>query len=408
MKSILFVTSRNIITTCGELRLIKNRAETLFNDFQIRTDFLALAKKQRLLSVGQERIQAGGTTKFIKTNVNNPFSLLASFIKLNRILRLQLLSRKYDAIMLSGVGTYHLAPSIKRVSNTTSIVLDCHGAYETPLLLASGKNIFKKGWCVVNSYFDRLGLKQGFKYFDGCFVVSKALENYLKQRFCVPEKLPFYIVPCATENQKLDLKVYEEYRKKYREKYKINDRDIVFVYSGGTSNWQCIEETINLYQLIKKDLQYTTHLLMFSHNLIELKKIVNRDISIHLDSYSPSELEKALCAGDYAFLLRKKSIVNEVAFPNKFLEYIKSRMRIIATPYVEEIKNQIVKYDVGCIVDFEKDLQIIYNDIEKHNMSFGNSIETIEMVLKENSFSHTLRRFCIDLSEDRIRRDLYV
>ncbi len=41
MKKILFITSRNIISTCGELRLIKNRANVLKEAYGYTTDFIA-------------------------------------------------------------------------------------------------------------------------------------------------------------------------------------------------------------------------------------------------------------------------------------------------------------------------------------------------------------------------------
>ena len=48
MKKILFVTSRNIISTCGELRLIKNRANVLKEEYGYTTDYIAYRVRKKV------------------------------------------------------------------------------------------------------------------------------------------------------------------------------------------------------------------------------------------------------------------------------------------------------------------------------------------------------------------------
>ena len=70
-KRILFITNRNIINTCGELRLIKNRAETLYSSFGFSTDFVVFTNKKRN---NPEAIHSGGTLKSFEYSLKNPFS----------------------------------------------------------------------------------------------------------------------------------------------------------------------------------------------------------------------------------------------------------------------------------------------------------------------------------------------
>ena len=60
MKRLLMITSRNILTSCGELRLIKNRAEYLYKDYNVATDFITFGISSRLKSKRREKIEAGG------------------------------------------------------------------------------------------------------------------------------------------------------------------------------------------------------------------------------------------------------------------------------------------------------------------------------------------------------------
>lgn len=83
MNRILFVTNRNILTTSGELRLIKNRAEALYKEYGIATDFIAFASRDRIQSEKHEIINAGGEVEAYELSLTNPAITLPSYKKLN-------------------------------------------------------------------------------------------------------------------------------------------------------------------------------------------------------------------------------------------------------------------------------------------------------------------------------------
>ena len=121
--------------------------------------------------------------------------------------------------------------------------------------------------------------------------------------------------------------------------------------------------------------------------------------SVIIDSYSPNELVHALRAGDFAFLLRKNSKTNNVAFPNKFLEYVQSGMRIITTPYVYEIARQVKKFDIGYIWNFNDEISDLDTYI-KETATNDNRYKIFETILAFNSFSITLKMFVEKLISD--------
>ena len=86
-------------------------------------------------------------------------------------------------------------------------------------------------------------------------------------------------------------------------------------------------------------------------------------------------------------MLRENCITNNVAFPNKFLEYVQSRMKIITTPYVFEVSKQIEEYKLGFIYDFSDDVQKVASYISNHKV---NEINVVLDVLKKNSFQNRL------------------
>ena len=389
MKRILFITSRNIFTTCGEIRLIKNRAEAMYNYYRIPTDFLAIAKTERINAPIKENIEAGGSIKGICTTLINPISVMRSLNELKKITKERIMSGEYGAVVLSGTGPQVLAKTIRKYSNI-KIIVDCHGASETTEEALRKYSALGKIWHRLISRTDRFLLKKGFRYFDACFVVSPALKEYLIKKYNICSKVRFFDVPCAT-TQPINIDDYERYREEFRHKYEIDSDEKVFIYSGGVSSWQCIEETVDLYKSIRKTINTKSRFLIFSHMRKEIQKITENDNEIMIDSYSPEILERALCAGDYAFLLRRKSIINTVAFPNKYLEYVKSGMKIITTPYINEIARQVEENGIGYIYDFDKDDGHIIDYIKQDSINKKEMIKKAETILEYNGFKRRLQ-----------------
>ena len=82
-------------------------------------------------------------------------------------------------------------------------------------------------------------------------------------------------------------------------------------------------------------------------------------------------------------------MTNNVAFPNKYLEYVKSGLKIITTPYLHEIADQIKKYKIGYLYDMRGSIDRIVNYIETAQHDINE--DTVNTVLAQNSFENTLR-----------------
>ena len=381
MKKILFLTNRNILTTSGEMRLVKNRAESLYNDYNVASDFIVVQKKERVFSKQREYINAGGNLYSIELSIKNLFILIIKIVKkIHEVTK----ENDYDAVVFSGVGMLFFSCFFSR---KMKLFCDVHGASEDALEMANKQVVRKKIFFRFIYYLDVLCMKFFSHRMDGFFVVTDALKEYLRKKYSMKKNVDFMIVPCATQKEESLFENYEKYRAIYRKKYGIDQDEIVFVYSGGVSTWQCIPQTIALYEKIEKTLNQKTKLLIFSHRKDYFEKFANTNKSIIIDSYGPDELSKALFVGDFAFMLRENCITNNVAFPNKFLEYVQSRMKIITTPYVFEVSKQIEEYKLGFIYDFSDDVQKVASYISNHKV---NEINVVLDVLKKNSFQNRL------------------
>lgn len=396
-KKILFLTNRNILTTSGELRLIKNRAEELYNSFGVVTDFIAFQKPARIKAPNKEGINTGGTTDTYPLAPLRILSTFKSYKSLKRAVKNKLDGGEYGMVIISGFLLIHMIRWIKN-DYDVPVVLDLHGAAEDSLELARVSGFKKKIFFNLIYAAITKTYKKYSQYADGCLAVTQALEEYFRKNFETNDNVHFYHVPCATNSLCQDKDIYLANRKEYRKKYGISEDEIVFIYSGGVSAWQCVEETILLYKQLSSSLNKKTRMLVFSHSFDTIKRLAGKDDSIQIDSYGPDELVKALCAGDYAFLLRKDCITNNVAFPNKFLEYVQSGMRIITTPYVYEIARQVENYSLGVLYKMDGDIncviQYIENDCEKRQQY---TPELINEVLNYNSFGNRLPALVADI-----------
>lgn len=401
MKKILFVTDKNVLTTSGELRLIKNRAEILYSRYGIKTDFLAFQKKNRINSSSREMINAGGEMAVIPYSMKNPIKSVFDFLFLKKLVCNQAENNEYDAIVFSGLGMSRFAKTVKRHSDIFTII-DMHGSQEDIIETAKNASLRRKVFLRLLYTFEVDSLRRNFQYMDGCFAVTVALEKYIRKNYAVKDRIEFYHVPCATLNMCPTEDDYFINRITYRDKYNIDKDEIVFIYSGGVSSWQCVGETISLFRQISKQLDCKARLLIFSHNIDAIRKLLNdEDKNIITDSYSAEELQKALNAGDFAFMLRHDCVTNNVAFPNKFLEYIQSGMKIIATPYVHDIASQIKQYDVGYLYNFDNDLTDIITYIQSEKSSKPD-FEKRNNILKYNSFNERLKKLASRLNDERV------
>ncbi|MBH0230748.1 glycosyltransferase [Halobacillus yeomjeoni] len=394
MSKILFITSRNIINTSGELRLIKNRTQVLNEKYGITKDFAVICNKHKLKSkrelIGNNStIYAQGFLKY------NPFSFIFQLVKFNKRIKKFINENSYEAIIISGALAVFCSKLVYRKKNNKSkMILDVHGALEE-LVEFKTKNRFSNIVKQIVYNFLKYLERKNLKYFDSMFVVSKALEDYMIQEYNL-ENYKAYRIPCSIEMSSIDLSTNYINRKKYREKYGIND-ELLFIYSGGISSWQCIEETVSLFLEIQKRLtKKKCKLLILSFEAEKLRHLKS-DKSIILDSVSADIVKDVLCAGDFAFLLRKDYITNNVAFPNKFLEYISSGMKLITTPYIFDVANMVKSNNLGTTITNIKECHPELIDYIEQGYKYGEDFDKRKGLLASLSFEKRLKPFVKDI-----------
>ncbi len=207
------------------------------------------------------------------------------------------------------------------------IIYDYRGIDSEESYLRNKSNLRKKILCLIEQFI--------YNKADEIHTVSINFKEYLKKRFGQKE---IKVIPCA---------ISENIWKSSRDKEHIG-----FVYLGSASVWQKLEETVKLYSYIEKKLK-NTKLTIITLDKDTAIDIVNKyDIlNCEIKSLSHKKVLKELNNYDFGFLLRDDNIVNHVASPIKFLEYISNGVIPIMTNNIGDYSKIAVDNHIGIILD---------------------------------------------------------
>jgi len=187
-------------------------------------------------------------------------------------------------------------------------------------------------------------------------VVSDSLKNYLIIN-CRIDDAKILTTPCLADK---GFKFDERKRNYVRKELGLNKEDTLIVFaSGGTANWQNNNAVL---KLAEKEIK----VLNLSKKIINHKNIINKFVCY-------SEMPDYLNAADVAIIWRDNSVVNKVASPVKFSEYICCGLPVIANNSVDLIKSYITQNKCGLIIEDLEELDqhklIKLMDIDRKQIS---------------------------------------
>ena len=159
------------------------------------------------------------------------------------------------------------------------------------------------------------------------FLVSNAMKMHYEQQYGLRiDDSKCAIIPCFNEQKPFENCFLQSSKVPYS-----------FVYSGGMGVWQCFEQTLEVYGLLKKlipnaTLSIYTYQVDLAQSIVQKKGI--KDVVVQ---YIPKEkMNEALMNKMYGFVLREDNIVNRVATPTKLSNYIANGVIPICSSVVED------------------------------------------------------------------------
>ncbi len=164
------------------------------------------------------------------------------------------------------------------------------------------------------------------------------------------DKKNVFVIPSTASK---DFFFYSEnLRKEYRNKLKVRENTIVFIYSGSIKLYQKFTKTVDFFlkqYFSKKNI----FLIVLTQNPLDAKKIVGNKKNILVKSVSYEEVNNYLNAADFGILIRNNDSTNFAASPTKFAEYCMSGLKVITTPGVRDYF-KYSRYKIKNVIDINK------------------------------------------------------
>jgi hypothetical protein len=186
---------------------------------------------------------------------------------------------------------------------------------------------------------------------DKVFVVSNVLQKYFQDTYNLHYK-KFVPYPCLSDSRKF---YYDSnIRNELRSALGIGEAIRVLIYSGGLdSEWHITEKMFTFMNYL---LMYEkkSMLICLTKNQLTFEKILNnypevkpRILSLSVPNH---EVYKYLNAADYGILFRENTIMNNVASPTKFAEYILCGLPVLISEGVGDYSNFTKKHNLGVLI----------------------------------------------------------
>jgi glycosyltransferase involved in cell wall biosynthesis len=187
---------------------------------------------------------------------------------------------------------------------------------------------------------------------DAIVVVSERFREYVCQLpYAHGRALPITVIPNCVDFEAYDLDA--SIRSELIEKYRLDGRT-VFVYSGSLASWQSCEEIANFFAFVRYQLP-KAFLLFVTYGRGERLEALLKKLGLPIESYAftrtfPEEVPTYLSLGHAGILFRKDELLNNVASPLKFAEYLAAGVPVLLTRGIGDTEKLVTECSVGVIV----------------------------------------------------------
>ena len=194
------------------------------------------------------------------------------------------------------------------------------------------------------------------------FLVSEEMKTHYQNKYHVNLEKKSFIMPCFNETS-LNEVAFEK---------SIEGKPIEFLYVGSLSKWQCFTETVDLYSRIEQQARVPVKLLVFTKE----KELAENTVlqfgigSFEIDYVESDELAQRIQNCKYGFVVREDTIINQVATPTKFSNYLSNGIIPIFSRCLKSFFRISSEYGVGIpcdIMDLDTAAQLVLADMDREH-----------------------------------------
>lgn len=259
-------------------------------------------------------------------------------------LKMKIEELKPDIVHCRVYPAAYLAVKLKnKTTHPFKIIFDARGVYPEQILERSSGFV---GQCRYH-WWKHLE-KSILKAADLTTGVTEVFVDHFK---AITPKSTIKYIPCAAKNPGA---ISSEEINTIKNEAGYTDHDIIAVYSGNLSaKYSSINYLVNIFSNLYK-LNNNFKLLVLSksspdelNTLLEKEKLLDK---VQIYSLKPQEVYKYLSIAHIGLLFREESIVNRVAMPTKFAEYLFCGLPVIISTSIAGIARIVEQQNLGIVL----------------------------------------------------------
>lgn len=200
---------------------------------------------------------------------------------------------------------------------------------------------------------------------DHIFVVAPKFKELLTERYpALNLDRKIDVIPTGVDCERCCFS--ERTREEKRKQLGLENKYVMVYIGNAYYSWQNVFRTIEIFKLVKEKITKDAFLLLlvgeYEHFIVRefIDYLGLSDDEYILTQVDHEEIPKYLAASDIGVLLRHKHIMNEVASPGKFGDYVACGLPVLMTEGISNFSEELSKTDYGIILkDMDDDDEII-------------------------------------------------
>ena len=287
------------------------------------------------------------------------------------------------------------------------VIFDCRGVVDHEFLYERGLT-FETAPENLRREAERLGNEQreAAQQSDAVFCVSERMAEYLVREYGIARE-KCVVVPCCVD---YELFAAAAGRREEMRRRLGFDGKLVVCYCGSLARYQLPRESLQLYRQVR-DLRPDAHFFAITTDPAamrsETKKAGIADSEVTIVSVAPHEVPEYLVAADVGLLLREQCVVNEVAAPIKFGEYLASGVPVIISEGIGDYSDFVRQCELGEVLLpgtpalAPEQLEFITHFAASGATYRKRCLEAAEQHLNLDSHLPAFASVCVELSDGR-------
>ena len=234
------------------------------------------------------------------------------------------------------------------------ILLDVRGHWPSEALYRLGKELlsFDDYKAHYGNCENEKRLEKAISVADAVSTVSVSLKDLIEKEYNYEGGAS--VVPCCIS------KISDRSsRNIIRKNWGVLSHEKILVYSGGMAEYQHFEDLILPFMtcLLKKSKK--VYFLVLSHEKEHARELISRSMldksRVIIEAVPQAEVSNYLSACDAGLMIRKPTLVNQLANPVKIAEYLGAGLPVILQKGIGGVEQMIREYQAGLVTDFFND-----------------------------------------------------